>query len=104
MTSKPLPLRGAPRRTDVMAVSMPVKRAIFARYAGFVGPLKTLWCLLERHPSARDDSGQSADPVVPSIVGELDLAEGLQERRHVHAEPAAVALAEAVPPANWVIG
>ena len=50
------------------------------------------------------ESGQSADLVVARIMSEFDLAECLQERRHIHAEAAAIALAQAVPPADRVIG
>jgi hypothetical protein len=53
--------------------------------------------------SAQAKSGQSADLVVARIMSELDLAECLHERRHIHAEAAAIALAEAVPPADRVI-
>ena len=36
-------------------------------------------------------------------MGELYLAESLQERRHVHPETAAIALTEAVPPADGIV-
>ena len=43
------------------------------------------------------DSDDGADLVVACLVGELDFAESLQERRHIHPETTAIALAEAVP-------
>src|SRR5687767_1976860 len=49
------------------------------------------------------DSDDGADLVVAWIVGELDFAESLQERRHVHPEATAIALAEAVPAADRVV-
>ena len=47
-------------------------------------------------------SGDGADLVVARLVGEFNFAESLRERRHVHAEPTAIALADAVPPADWI--
>jgi len=44
-----------------------------------------------------------AHPVVARVVRELGEAERLQQRRQVHAEAAAVALAEAVPAADRVV-
>ena len=49
-------------------------------------------------------SSESAGPVVAGVVLELDVAEVLQQRGQVHAEPAAVALALAVPAADRVVG
>ncbi len=43
-------------------------------------------------------------PVVLGVVGELDQAERLEQRRHVDAEPAAEALLEAVPATQRVVG
>src|SRR6185369_16200407 len=40
--------------------------------------------------------------VVLRVVGQLNEAEGLHERRHVEAEPAAIALPESVPPSDRV--
>ena len=51
-------------------------------------------------PGLGSDDG--ADLVVACLVGELDFAESLQERRHVHPETTAIALAEAVPAAEVV--
>jgi hypothetical protein len=45
---------------------------------------------------------EGADIVIARLVGELDLAQGLQEWWHVHAEAAAIALAEAVPSADRI--
>ena len=45
-----------------------------------------------------------SDPVVPRVVLELDEAEVLEQRRHVHGEPPAVALAQPVPAADRVVG
>jgi len=53
--------------------------------------------------AVRLDSDDGADLVVAWIVGELDFAESLQERRHVHPEATAIALAEAVPAADRVV-
>ena len=51
-------------------------------------------------PGLGSDDG--ADLVVACLVGELDFAESLQERRHIHPETTAIALAEAVPAAEVV--
>ena len=48
-------------------------------------------------------SSDRADPVVAGVVLELDQAEPLEQRREVHPEPAAVALALAVPAAHRVV-
>jgi two-component system OmpR family sensor kinase len=45
-----------------------------------------------------------AHPVVAGVVGEFGQAERLQQRGQVQAEPAAVALAQAVPAADRVVG
>jgi hypothetical protein len=54
-----------------------------------------------------DTSGQAsddgADLVVACLVAELDFAERFQERRHIHPETTAIALAEAVPAADRVL-
>jgi len=74
MTSKPLPLRRAPRRTDVMAVSMPVKRAIFARYAGFrrwtaqVAPLPVVLIASADLDVLRRSGASSSDTRAPEMI------------------------------------
>jgi two-component system, OmpR family, sensor kinase len=45
-----------------------------------------------------------AHPVAAGVMGEFGEAERLQQRGHVHAEPAAVALAQPVPAADRIVG
>src|SRR5215213_11732585 len=60
-----------------------------------------------RSPADGQSAGRAgwsagAHPVVLGVVRQLGHAECLHQRRDVHPEPAAVALAHAVPPADWV--
>src|SRR5215212_5410627 len=54
--------------------------------------------------SARSEIAQEAARlVVVRLMGQLGLAESLEERRHVHAETAPIALTQAVPPADRIV-
>src|SRR3982751_2617302 len=96
----PTSYQTAPPR--VAATRVPVASDAANRRSGSDRPPER-W--VDRSQNGREGNGGRllrAHPVVAGVVGQLGEAELLEQRRQVHPEPPAVAVAQAVPAADRV--